>query len=81
MNPALLRGALLALLLVALTAAAFFPGMSGSFIFDDFPNIVSNPRVHAQTLDYAAIARAADAYPGAIGRPLATETESAPLRT
>lgn len=74
MNPALLRGALLALVLVALTAAAYFPGLGGSFIFDDFPNIVSNPRVHAQTLDYAAVARAADAYPGAIGRPLATIT-------
>ena len=33
-----------ALLLLA-TGLVFFPGLSGDFLFDDFPNIVQNTRV------------------------------------
>ncbi len=60
-------------LLAILSVLVFWPGVSGDFIFDDYPNIVSNPRVHAEHLDLASIDRAARGYePGAIGRPLAT---------
>lgn len=67
------RLALVALLLALLTIAVFFPGLGGSFLFDDFPNIVTNPRIQAEALDADSLARAARAYePGAYGRPLAT---------
>lgn len=59
--------------LIVLTVAVFWPAMSGDFIFDDYPNIVTNTRVHAEVLDFASIKRAAVAYdPGSYGRPLAT---------
>lgn len=59
--------------LVALTLAVFWPGLSGDFIFDDYPNIVTNTRIHAEQLDLASIKRAVSAYdPGSYGRPLAT---------
>lgn len=67
------RQATAALVLALLTIAVFFPGLGGSFLFDDFPNIVSNPRIQAQSLDAESLAKAAGAYePGAYGRPLAT---------
>lgn len=73
MTTAISRRAIGALLLVLLTAGAFYPGLSGGFLFDDFPNIVTNPRVHAESLDAATLLRAAKAYePGIYGRPLAT---------
>ena len=59
--------------LALLTLAVFWPALSGDFIFDDYPNIVTNTRVHAEQLDLASIKRAASAYdPGSYGRPLAT---------
>lgn len=65
--------ALLALALVAITALVYWPGLNGPFLFDDYPNIVSNTRVQPQQLDWAAIESAARGYePGSIGRPLAT---------
>lgn len=64
---------LLAVALVVVGALVYWPGLSGPFLFDDYPNIVSNPKVHAQTLDLATLKRAAAGYePGQIGRPLAT---------
>lgn len=73
MNKPYLRLAPAALLLALLTIAVFFPGLGGSFLFDDFPNIVSNPRIQAQALDAENLARAAKSYEhGAYGRPLAT---------
>ena len=60
-------------LLLALTALVYWPGLSGPFVFDDHPNILTNPKVHAETLDLETLKRAANAYePGSIGRPLAT---------
>ena len=58
--------------IACLVAIAFAPGLDGDFIFDDFSNIVFNDKVHAESLDAASIAKAADAYSGPIGRPLAT---------
>lgn len=57
----------------ALAIAAYWPGLSGHFLFDDFPNIVQNPAVHATAVDWASLERAASAYqPGPLSRPLAT---------
>lgn len=62
-----------AFLLALLTIAVFFPGLGGSFLFDDFPNIITNPRIQAEALDAENLGRAAKAYEhGAYGRPLAT---------
>src|SRR5690606_34996617 len=59
--------------LVVLTALVYWPGLSGVFLFDDFPNIVTNSRVHVESWDWDAFKRAAGAYqPGIYGRPLAT---------
>lgn len=65
----------MALLVLLLATAAYLPGLSGSFLFDDYPNVVSNPRIRMESLDAGSIASAAKAYePGAYGRPLATIT-------
>lgn len=69
----LLSTPFLALLLLVVTIAIYWPGLGGDFIFDDYPNIVTNPKVHAESLDWPALKRAASGYePGEIGRPLAT---------
>lgn len=62
-----------ALLLLILTCGIFWPGLSGGFVFDDFPNIVTNARIHAEDLSFETMRTAARAYePGSWGRPLAT---------
>src|SRR5690606_34634012 len=61
-----------AALLAILVALIYSPGLSGDFVFDDFSNIVANKKIHAETLDFESLARAASAYQGPIGRPLAT---------
>lgn len=67
------RSWLLSVLLVMFTAAVYWPGLSGEWIFDDYPNIVSNPRVQPDTLSWESIKTAAQGYaPGVYGRPLAT---------
>lgn len=60
-------------LLIAISVLAYVPGISGSFLFDDFPNIVTNPKTHAKSLGLDSLIAAARAYePGPYGRPLAT---------
>ncbi|QSX73546.1 hypothetical protein HIV01_009780 [Lysobacter arenosi] len=69
------QSACLMLALFSLVAMIYAPGLSGDFLFDDFHNIVHNKSVHATSLDWATLVRAATAYePGAIARPLATVT-------
>lgn len=64
---------LFGLALCALCLLVYLPGLGGGFLFDDFPNIVSNRKVHAETLDWESLKQAAAAYgPGIYGRPLAT---------
>ncbi|MGQ4584527.1 hypothetical protein [Lysobacter sp. F60174L2] len=59
--------------LCLLTTAVYWPGLSGGFLFDDYPNILTNQRVHAETLNLRTLELAASAYQqGPIGRPLAT---------
>lgn len=59
-------------LLLVLVALVYWPGLSGGFIFDDFPNILANPAVQVASLDVAVLVKAAFSYePGLYGRPLA----------
>lgn len=59
--------------LLFFTALAFWPGLYGDFLFDDYPNIVSNPRIHLAQLDAESLKSAAGAYEfGPFGRPVAT---------
>ena len=61
------------LLIIVVTTLAYLPGLFGGFLFDDFPNIVTNPFIHANDLSVESLKDAAKAYqPGAYGRPLAT---------
>ena len=58
---------------MVVAALAYTPGLSGGFLFDDFPNIVTNTRIHAHAITFESLASAARAYePGPYGRPLAT---------
>jgi hypothetical protein len=64
---------LLGLLLLGLTLVVYWPGLSGGFLFDDYANIVSNPRVQPASLNWEALRTAASGYqPGMYGRPIAT---------
>lgn len=62
---------LLGLLGLLVTVACYALGLSGGFVFDDYPNIVKNPALNFDPSQlsgwwYAAI----NGYPGLIGRPL-----------
>ena len=58
--------------LVLLVIATYFPGLNGGFHFDDYPNIVNNPRIHLQSLDPVDIWQATwSGQTGGIKRPLA----------
>lgn len=64
---------LAALLLLALTAACYWPGLSGPWLFDDYPNILDNAAVRVDALDAATLAQSAwlGQAAGPLGRPLA----------
>lgn len=60
------------LILSALVALLYLPGLSGSFNFDDDGNITSNPLLRVYVLEPQALAEAAaSGYAGPLGRPLA----------
>ena len=62
---------LLAALLV--TALVYWPGLSGSWLFDDYPNIVDNPGVQPHAASVASLVRAALSSPASeFKRPLAS---------
>lgn len=63
----------LSLALLFLVVLVYWPGLHGGFVFDDYPNILTNARVHAEGLSWEAMRTAARAYEaGSYGRPLAT---------
>lgn len=60
------------LAMLLLTTALYWPGLSGNYLFDDFPNIVENNAVHVTGLDWQDWKRAASASPARdLPRPLA----------
>lgn len=62
---------LLAALLLAL--CLYLPGIRGTFVFDDYPNIVDNADLHVSTLDSSAWTKALWASPSSdLQRPLAS---------
>jgi len=69
-----LRNSLLVGLALALAVlAVYWPGLTGPFLFDDYPNIVTNPLIQISQLNWDSISRAAQGYvPGKLGRPVAT---------
>jgi hypothetical protein len=70
-RPSLHRWLLLAAL--ALTAAVYWPGLHGGFLFDDYPNIVDNPGVQPGKADLATLVNAALSSPSSeFKRPLAS---------
>ncbi len=69
-----LRIALLCLAL-GLTAVIYYPGLSGGFVFDDFPNIVNNARLHLHELTWSSLQAAAfSSRAGILRRPVSMIT-------
>lgn len=65
---------LLAILAVSVVAI-YWAGLQGSFIFDDFPNIVHNPALHAfDGSTQSLITAATSGTAGPLGRPLTMAT-------
>lgn len=63
---------LLALALIV-TAALYWPGLSGGFLFDDYPNIVDNTNVQPHVANIGTLVNAALASPASeFKRPLAS---------
>jgi len=63
----------LLLLAFTITAAVYWPGMYGGFLFDDYPNIVDNPGVQPSTASLSSLTRAALSSPASdFKRPLAS---------
>ena len=55
------------------TIFVYWPGLSGSWLFDDYPNIVDNPGVQPHQVSVPALARAALSSPASeFKRPLAS---------
>jgi len=64
---------LLLVLTLALTAAVYWPGLSGGWLFDDFPNIVDNKNVQPTDASISSLTAAALSSPSSsIKRPLAS---------
>lgn len=61
-----------ALALVLLVGMVYWPGRNGGYVFDDFPNIVSNTTLHVTTLAWQDwMAAAFSSHASAVQRPLA----------
>ncbi|MFC5579620.1 hypothetical protein [Rhodanobacter terrae] len=57
----------------ALTIAVYWPGLSGGFLFDDYPNIVDNHGVQPQDASFSSLVEAALSSPSSeFKRPLAS---------
>ncbi|MDR6644521.1 hypothetical protein J2X57_003764 [Luteibacter sp. 1214] len=56
-----------------MTAMAYWPGLTGTWLFDDYPNIVDNPGVHITDASVAELTKAALSSPASdFKRPLAS---------
>ena len=55
------------------TAAAYLPGLWGPFVFDDKPNLLANPFIHLNSLDWSSLRDAAlSNQSGIFRRPIAS---------
>lgn len=70
----LIRGGYLAVLAgMTITAAMYWPGLHGGWLFDDYPNILENPGVQPSHLSVATLVSAALSSPASdFKRPLAS---------
>jgi len=58
-------------ILLLLATGIYWPGLQGSFLFDDFANIVNNPAVHAAELTASSLSAALSGpEAGPLGRPV-----------
>jgi tetratricopeptide (TPR) repeat protein len=52
-------------------ALVYLPGLTGGFLFDDYPNITNNSAVHLHTLSFNSLKQAAfSSYSGKLQRPV-----------
>ena len=59
-------------LILALTTLAYWPGLTGGFAFDDYPNILLNPAITDSDLSVTGLANAAwSGVAGPLKRPIA----------
>ncbi|MFC5438081.1 hypothetical protein ACFPME_16090 [Rhodanobacter umsongensis] len=66
-------GLWLVLLFLAITAAVYWPGLQGSYLFDDYPNIVDNHGVQPPDASLPSLINAALSSPASdLKRPLAS---------
>ena len=62
---------ILSFCILATTMACYFPGLSGSFIFDDGVNIINNPQIRIEELSLSSLGQAATSSDaGALQRPI-----------
>ncbi len=67
------RGCVLLLFAVMLVTAVYWPGLHGSWLFDDYPNIVDNHEVQPSNISVASLVSAALSSPASeFKRPLAS---------
>ena len=57
------QGKLILMLATLVTALIYWPGLAGSFVFDDQIFVVSNRAIHASSLDLADWVNAALSFP------------------
>lgn len=61
------------LALLVITTLVYWPGLSGGFLFDDYPTILTNPAIRLEAFDFESLRTAASGFAqGEYGRPLAT---------
>ena len=73
------RKGALGVFLLLIVVVVFAPGLSGAFIFDDYPTIVQEPRVHLSDFSWDGLVDASFAFhpDGGLPRPLAGATIAA----
>lgn len=72
-SPLLQRGSLWMAIAMLITAALYWPGLRGGYVFDDYPNIVDNTALQIESVSVPALVRAALSSPSsAFKRPLAS---------
>jgi hypothetical protein len=58
------------LFVLFLTTLIYAPGLSGSFVFDDYFNIQANKNIRIDAISFESLKSAALSFPSALGRPI-----------